>query len=263
MDEAALESFTEAIACLLIDTRRVVVFTGAGISTESGIPDFRSPGGIWTKYNPEDFTYQKFISKPETRRLTWQRFRDIPWTKVQPNAAHFAVAEMEKLGKLDCVITQNVDGLHRLAGNSADRVIELHGTVRWVVCLNCGKRWPREEIEGWLDRGVEIPLCDSCGGLLKSATISFGQAMPVRETEEAEERSRRCDLFIVIGSSLVVYPAAYMPVYAVQSGAKLVIINRDPTPLDSQAAVVVHAGAGDVMTEVLENVKAKLGIERG
>lgn len=247
--------YTETIAELIFSSNRIIVFTGAGISTESGIPDFRSPGGIWTKYNPQDFTYQKFINNPETRRLTWQRFRDIPWMKIKPNAAHYAVAELERLGKLDCVITQNIDGLHQLAGNSPEKVIELHGTARWVLCLDCGKRWPRDEIEQWLESGIEIPLCDACGGLLKSATISFGQAMPVRETQLAEEHSRHCDLFIVIGSSLVVYPAAYMPVYAVESGAKLLIINREPTPLDRAAALVVNSAAGETMTKVIARVK--------
>jgi NAD-dependent deacetylase len=259
MQDSVIEEAASAIAELVVRSTRIVVFTGAGISTESGIPDFRSPGGVWTKYNPQDFTYQKFIASEETRRLSWQRFRDIQWTKVRPNAAHFAVADLERLGKLACVITQNIDGLHQMAGNTPDKVIELHGTARWVACLDCGKRWPREEIEAWLEKGVEIPLCDACGGLLKSATISFGQSMPMRETQAAEVFARRCDLCIVIGSSLVVYPAAYMPVYAVESGAKLVIVNREATPLDSAAALVVHAGAGETMTKVLEKVKAALG----
>jgi len=260
MTEKTLAQKADDIAQLIVAAKKVTAFTGAGISTESGIPDFRSPGGIWTKYKPEDFTYQKFISNPETRRLSWQRFRDIPWTSVKPNAAHYALAELERLGRLDCVITQNVDGLHQLAGNGEDRVIELHGTVRWVACLGCGKRWPRQEVEAWLERGVEIPQCDACNGLLKSATISFGQAMPVKETREAEARCRACDLCIVIGSSLVVYPAAYMPVYAKQAGADLVIINREPTPMDNQATVVVHGGAGETLTKVIEGVKARLRV---
>ena len=260
MAAETLDQAIDEIAELILQAKRVVVFTGAGISTESGIPDFRSPGGIWTKYNPEDFTYQKFLTSQETRRLTWQRFREIPWTRVQPNAAHLAVAELGKLGKLDCVITQNVDGLHQRAGNAEDRVIELHGTMRWVACLDCGKRYPMEEIAGWLERGVEIPRCDACNGLLKSATISFGQAMPVRETQEAEVRSRNCDLCIVIGSSLVVYPAAYMPMYALQSGAKLVIINQGETPMDGSAHVRVGAKAGEVMPRVVERVKARMGL---
>jgi len=259
MRNEEFEQRTREIADLILDARKIVVFTGAGISTESGIPDFRSPGGIWTKFDPREFTYQRFVGDIEVRRRAWQFFRAIPWTDVQPNRAHYAVAELEKLGKLDCVITQNIDGLHQMAGNSPDRVIELHGTTRYVICLDCKKRWPREEIEGWLDDGVEIPMCDACGGIMKSATISFGQAMPVEETREAEERSRRCDLCIVIGSSLVVYPAAYMPIYAVRSGAGLVIINRDPTPLDTEASVVLNAGAGEAMVRVLEHVKAGLG----
>lgn len=259
MQSEALEQKTKEIADFIIDARNIVVFTGAGISTESGIPDFRSPGGIWTKFDPREFTFQRFIGDVEVRRRAWQFFRAIPWTDVQPNRAHYAVAELEKLGKLDCVITQNIDGLHQMAGNSPDRVIELHGTTRSVICLNCKKRWTREEIEGWLDDGVEIPMCDTCGGIMKSATISFGQAMPVEETREAEERSRRCDLCVVIGSSLVVYPAAYMPIYAVQSGAGLVIINRDPTPMDTEASVVLNTEAGEAMVRILEHVKSGLG----
>ncbi|MBW2559126.1 MAG: sigma factor regulator FecR, partial [Deltaproteobacteria bacterium] len=161
----------------------------------------------------------------------------------------------ERMGKLDCIITQNIDGLHQKAGSSEDTVIELHGTARQVVCLKCEKRWPFGEILGWIDGGDEDPRCDECGGLLKVATISFGQAMPVKETREAEERSRNCDLFIVIGSSLVVYPAAYMPVFALEGGAPLVIINREKTPMDQSATVVVNAGAGDTMSAVMERVK--------
>jgi len=258
MTSGTLSAKIDQIADLIVNADTIAVFTGAGISTESGIPDFRSPGGIWTKFDPREFTFQRFVSDIEVRRKAWQFFRAIPWTEVKPNRGHFAVAELEKLGKLDCVITQNIDGLHQLAGNTPEKVIELHGTTRYVLCLECGKRWPREEIEGWLDEGIEIPMCDACGGIMKSATISFGQAMPVEETEEAELRSRQCDLCIVIGSSLVVYPAAHMPAYAVQGGAKLVIINRDPTPLDYMASVVVHAGAGEIMEEVLNAVKIKL-----
>lgn len=259
METENIEEGARKIANMIVAAKRVVVFTGAGISTELGIPDFRGPNGVWTKFNPEDFTFQKFLTNPETRRLSWQRFKDSRMLEAQPNAAHQAVAELEKSGKLDCVITQNVDNLHQRAGNSEDKVIELHGTVKWVICLNCGKRYPSEEIRRWLERGVEIPLCDSCGGLLKTATISFGQAMPVKETQEAEHRSRSCDFFLTIGSSLVVYPAAFMPIYAVEAGAKLAIINMSPTPLDDHAQVVVCAKAGEVMARVMALVKEKLG----
>ncbi|MDP2954326.1 MAG: NAD-dependent deacylase [Chloroflexota bacterium] len=256
------QALIEQVAELIFQAKRVVVFTGAGISTESGIPDFRGPSGLWTKFNPNDFTFDKFLTRPETRRMSWQRFRDL-WSKDwQPNAAHYALAELEKLGKLDCVITQNVDGLHLKAGNSEERVLELHGAVRWVICLNCGKRYTQEEIKMRLAEGEEIPECDDCHGILKAATVSFGQAMPVRETQEAEQRSRNCDLFIVIGSSLVVYPAAYMPLYAVEGRAKLVIINDSPTPMDQQAQVLIQDKAGPVMSRIVERVKQKLAAGR-
>ena len=247
----------DAIADLIRESRKLVVFTGAGISTESGIPDFRSPTGIWSKFNPADFTFDKYLVDPEVRKMTWWRYREMKLWEIAPNAAHHALAELESMGVLDCIITQNIDGLHQKAGNSADRVIELHGTARLVRCLECGKEWPFEDTLQWFDDGIDDPHCDECGGLLKAATISFGQAMPVRETQEAEERARTCDLFIVIGSSLVVYPAAYMPVFALESGAPLVIINREPTPMDHRATVAVHGGAGDTMTAVMERLKSR------
>lgn len=257
-----LEALIDRVADLIYEARRVVVFTGAGVSTESGIPDFRSPGGVWTRENPDDWTFQRFLSDPETRKRSWKRWRGNRRIDAQPNPAHYAIAELEKLGKLDCVITQNVDGLHQKAGNSGTRVLELHGSARYVLCLQCAKRFPREEIEGWLDSGVEIPLCNECGGLLKSATISFGQAMPERETAEAGYRSRNCDLFIVVGSSLVVYPAAYMPIYALESGAKLVLINLMETPLDDSAHIRIWGKAGDILPKIVERLKERMGLEQ-
>jgi NAD-dependent deacetylase len=166
---------------------------------------------------------------------------------------------MEKLGKLDCVITQNIDGLHFKAGNSEEKVIQLHGTAMDVSCLSCRKRYDREEIQERIRKGVKVPYCDDCGGPLKPATISFGQSMPERETEEAYNRSSLSDLFIVIGSSLVVQPAASMPLVAKRNGAKLVIINRDPTPYDNMADIVIHGQAGPIMASVLEKLKQGLG----
>jgi NAD-dependent deacetylase len=259
MTNPELDESIEKAAELILQSKRIVVFTGAGVSTESGIPDFRSPGGIWERFNPDDFTYQKFLSDPEARRKSWQLFRDKTFAQAQPNPAHYAIAELERMGRLDCVITQNVDNLHQQAGNSEDRVIELHGTMKYAKCLDCGKRFPREEIERLLDAGVETPLCDACNGLLKAATISFGEAMPVQETTEAQRRSLECDLFIVIGSSLVVYPAAYMPRYALQGGAKLIIINMSETHLDSHAAVLIRGRAGETMSRVMERVRARMG----
>ena len=252
-----MDELIQKVTDLIRQSKKVIVFTGAGVSTESGIPDFRSPGGVWQKYNPEDFYYQKFISSEESREKYWQMSREFyePLKNAQPNAAHQAVAELEKMGKLDCVITQNIDNLHQRAGCSPQKVIELHGTAVSVSCLSCRKKYPREEIQSWLLRGVKAPRCDSCGGILKPDTVSFGQSMPVKETEEAFHRARNCDLFIVIGSSLVVQPAATVPLEAKESGAKLVIINRDPTYHDSYADVVIHGSAGEVMSQVLKYLK--------
>ncbi len=246
----------EKLAQLIVDSRRLVAFTGAGISTESGIPDFRGPDGIWTKFNPADFTFQKFLTSPETRQMSWQRFRTNPAHDAQPNPGHFALAELGRLGKLDCIITQNVDNLHESAG--CTHVIELHGTMKWVICLECGQRYPSQEVRGWLEDGETVPACRKCGGLLKSATVSFGQAMPQKETAEAERRSRLCDVFLVVGSSLVVYPAAFMPAYALEAGAKLAIVNLQPTPLDQRADVVLHAQAGETLPQVVAEVKRLL-----
>jgi NAD-dependent deacetylase len=249
----------EQVAEWIANSKGVVVFTGAGLSTESGIPDFRSPGGVWDRYNPEDFYFQNFIASEASREKYWQMATEMyePMKKAQPNAAHLAIAEIERFGKLDCVITQNIDGLHFKAGNSEEKVIQLHGTAMYVSCLNCGKRYDRDEIQGRLRKGLRVPYCDECHGPLKPATISFGQSMPERETEEAYHRSSICDLFIVIGSSLVVQPAASMPLVAKRNGAKLVIINRDPTPYDHLADISIHAQAGPTMAAILEKVNER------
>jgi NAD-dependent deacetylase len=251
----------EKVVEWVITAKKVVVFSGAGLSTESGIPDFRSPGGVWDRYNPEDFYFQNFLASEASREKYWQMASEMyePMKKAQPNLAHLAIAEMEKLGKLDCVITQNIDGLHVKAGNSETKVIQLHGTAIYVSCLNCGKRYERDEIQERLRNGIKAPYCDDCHGPLKPATISFGQPMPERETEEAYHRSSLCDLFIVIGSSLVVQPAASMPLVAKRNGANLVIINRDPTPYDDLADIVIHDQAGPTMASILTRLKDRLG----
>ncbi|GAB4335315.1 MAG: NAD-dependent protein deacetylase [Candidatus Abyssubacteria bacterium] len=251
-----LDALIDEAARIIAAAKRVVVFTGAGVSTESGIPDFRSPGGIWTKYQP--IMFQDFMASEEMRRESWRRGKETYhlFADVEPNPAHYATVELERMGKLDCIITQNIDNLHQKAGSSPHLVIELHGTAMYVLCMNCGKRWPRAEIQEWLQAGVEIPYCDECGGIMKSATISFGQAMPEKETMEAQVRSQRAEVFIVVGSSLVVYPAAHMPVIAKQAGAKLIIINLGTTPLDDDADVVIRGKAGEVMSRIVERVKA-------
>ena len=252
----------EKVAQWIAISKRIVIFSGAGLSTESGIPDFRSPGGVWDKYDPEDFYFQNFIASEASREKYWQMATEMwePIKKAQPNPAHLAIAELERLGKLDCVITQNIDGLHFKAGNSEEKVLQLHGTAIFVSCLSCKKRYDRDEIQGRIKKGQKAPLCDDCGGLLKPATISFGQSMPEKETQEAYHRSSICDLLIVIGSSLVVQPAASMPLVAKRNGARLVIINRDPTPYDDMADLVIHGQAGPAMASILEHIKKGLGI---
>lgn len=247
----------ELLANLILQAKKIVVFTGAGVSTESGIPDFRSPGGVWCRYDPDDFTIQKFISSREARRKHWQMLSESGLiVEAEPNLAHYALASLERLGKLDCVITQNVDNLHQKAGVSGDMVFELHGNMQWVVCLSCGRRFPMREILGEIKEKAEVPDCPDCHGILKPDAVLFGEALPQKTLMEATRRSQSCDLFIVIGSSLVVYPAAYVPIYARDAGAKLAIINLEPTPLDEYAAVVIQGKAGEIMSAVMERVKS-------
>jgi NAD-dependent deacetylase len=253
-----LDTLAQRVADLILSAKRIIVFTGAGVSTESGIPDFRSPGGIWERFDPDDFTYQKFISNPETRRKQWQMLGEgLLITEAKPNPAHYAIAELDRLGKLDCVITQNIDNLHQKAGVPDDKVFELHGNMQWVVCLSCGRRYPFEQIKIRLDEGEEIPDCEACYGILKPDAVFFGEPLPEKVLREATVRSRNCDLFIVIGSTLIVYPAAYMPIYAVNSGAKLVIINLSPTPMDEQVSILIRAKAGETMLKVLHEISEK------
>ncbi len=242
----------------IADSARPLVFTGAGLSTESGIPDFRSPGGIWEKYNPEDFYFDRFLASEGAREKYWQMATEMyeVMRGAQPNRAHLALARLERIGRLDCLITQNIDGLHQKAGTSEEKIIELHGTAVYVACLDCRRRFDRDLIQERIKGGVKVPYCDGCGGPLKPATISFGQAMPERELAEACRRSSRCDLFLVVGSSLVVYPAASLPSLAKGGGAKLAIINREPTPFDETADLVIRAEAGDALTGIVNLIAA-------
>lgn len=260
MTGESFDSQVEKLSELIVRSNKIVVFTGAGISTESGIPDFRSPGGIWSKYDPNLFTIQHFLNDAEARKLHWKVLSDdefIP-RDVEPNAAHRAIAEMEKMGKLDCVITQNVDFLHEDGGSYPGKVFHLHGTMGRAKCIKCGNLYPMNEVREWIAEGVEVPVCPECAGLLKPDAVFFGEALPEYELSESQRRAQSCDLCIVIGSSLVVYPAALMPRYAVQSGAKLAIINRDRTDLDSYAEVCIHESAGQTMSRVMELVRKKL-----
>ncbi|MGH7803337.1 MAG: SIR2 family NAD-dependent protein deacylase [Candidatus Binatia bacterium] len=251
-----MEDAFERARDVLAETRNLVVLSGAGISTESGIPDFRSPGGIWDRYDPEEFTYQNYVTNSAHRKRYWQMSLEIYPVLIgaQPNAAHHAVAELERRGKVRAVITQNIDGLHQRAGSSRERVIEIHGTALEIECLACGERQPREKAQERVLAGEEDPSCLGCGGILKPATVSFGQAMPERETALAFEHAERCDAMLVIGSSLVVYPAAYLPQRAVESGARLVIVNLQPTGYDAHAEAVLRGKAGETMSRLVEAI---------
>jgi len=238
-----IAELTRAIA----EARRAVVFTGAGISTESGIPDFRSPGGIWTRIAPIDFA--DFLATEEARRETWRRrfAMEDTFRAAAPNRGHRAVAELVCHGAAAAVITQNIDGLHQASGVPADRVIELHGNTTYAHCLDCSRRYELEPLRVVFERDGEAPICDDCGGFVKTATISFGQAMPADAMRRAETETLAADLFIVAGSSLVVYPAAGFPELAKHNGATLVIINREPTGLDRIADLVLHRAIGETL----------------
>ena len=232
------------------------MFTGAGISTESGIPDFRSPGGIWSRYDPEDFTIQKFLSGPAARKTIWKMsIEGGLLAEAKPNLAHCAIAELYQLGKLDCVITQNIDNLHQKAGVPEDRVFELHGNMGRVVCLSCHRRFPMPEVLRKIEEGVEVPDCPDCHGILKPDAVFFGEALPQETLQGAIRRAQNCDLFIVIGSTLLIYPAAYIPTYAREAGAKLAIVNLTPTSFDHHAEVILRGKAGQIMSEVIGRVR--------
>jgi NAD-dependent protein deacetylase/lipoamidase len=235
------------LARTIARARRAVVFTGAGISTESGIPDFRSPGGIWTRMAPIDFA--DFLASEEARRETWRRrfAMEETFRKAGPNRGHRAVAELVRRGKAAAVITQNIDGLHQASGVPEDRVIELHGNTTYAHCLDCKTRYDLEPLRVAFERDETEPICEDCGGFVKTATISFGQAMPVEAMRRAEIETRAADLFIVAGSSLVVYPAAGFPELAKHNGATLVIINREPTGLDAIADLVLNRAIGETL----------------
>ncbi len=240
-----IEPLTEKIRI----ASRAVAFTGAGISTESGIPDFRSPGGVWSKYQPVPF--DEFVASQEARRRFWRMRREAydAFAGARPNEGHRALANLEAAGRLAAVITQNIDGLHQQAGSR--RVLELHGTAREVACLDCARRYRDSEIQQRLVGGVDVPTCDECGGWLKSATVSFGQVLPADVLAESARLARESDLFLVIGSSLVVQPAASLPVLARDAGAVLAIVNRDPTPLDDAADFVIRAPIGETFARIM------------
>ncbi len=232
---------------LLAASKRAVAFTGAGISTESGIPDFRSPGGLWTKYKP--IYFDDFVRSEEMRRESWRRkfAMESVLDKALPNRGHLALAQLVRRGVMTHIITQNIDNLHQNSGVPDERVIELHGNNSYARCLGCHARYEIDPIREAFLRDETLPICDQCGGMIKTATISFGQSMPEDEMRRAQEAVLACDLMLVAGSSLVVFPAAGFPAIAKQNGAKLVIVNRDPTDLDDMADLVLNKELGETL----------------
>ncbi len=247
------ERISDAIE-LMQQARRIVALTGAGISTESGIPDFRSPGSPWENNPPT--SYRDFLEKPEARQRYWQSRRNLSTlvTAAQPNAAHKALAELEGRGVLSGILTQNFDGLHQDAGNNPEHIVELHGTSRFAACTLCGKRSSMSDLQRRIDADEIDPCCDACGGLLKAATILFGQRVPDAELARAKEMTTASDLFLVVGSSLKVIPAATLPRLALNRNIPLIIINLQPTTLDPAADVVIHEKAGEILPVIVASL---------
>lgn len=234
-------------------SHRIVALTGAGISTESGIPDFRGPQGVWTK-DPKreqlaDIRY--YMSDPEVRKLAWQERLAHPAWSARPNAGHMALVELEKLCRLHALVTQNIDGLHQLAGNSAEKVLEVHGTIHQVLCMSCGWRGPMQATLDRVRAGEEDPACRSCSGILKSATISFGQALVPVTIERAMRAAEEADLLLAVGTTLNVYPVAGAVPLAKSAGAQVIILNAQPTPMDEIADVVLRGTIGELLPELV------------
>ena len=249
---------------LLERSRRVVVLTGAGISTDSGIPDFRGPQGVWTK-NPgaeKTATLQAYVADPELRRRAWQNRLTSPMWTSEPNAGHRALVDLERSGRLHTLVTQNIDGLHQKAGSDPERIIEIHGTTLEVICLTCGHRQPAEPVHERVRAGEDDPACTetpvggdaACGGILKPATISFGQNLVAEDLFRAEEAAAACDLLLAVGSTLAVFPAAGLVPVAVRHGAVVVIVNGDPTEMDQLADVVVNGSISECLQALVEGL---------
>lgn len=234
--------------------RSVVALTGAGISTESGIPDFRGPDGLW-KRDPRAERLSNigyYIADPRIRRESWQRRVEHPAWGAKPNAGHRALVDLERAGRLDLLVTQNIDGLHLAAGTDPDRLVEIHGTIRETACLSCGERRPMRQTLGRVRAGEADPSCLACGGILKSATVSFGQNLDPVLLRRADDAAATCDLFLAIGTSLTVYPVARLPELALEAGARLAIVNAEATPLDGRADAVLRGRAGEILPALVE-----------
>jgi NAD-dependent protein deacetylase/lipoamidase len=241
--------------------RSVVALTGAGISTESGIPDFRGPDGLWTR-DPRAERLSNigyYLADERIRRESWQRRLEHPAWDARPNAGHRALVDLERAGGLELLVTQNIDGLHLVAGTDPQRLVEIHGTIRDTACLTCGDRRPMRQTLDRVSAGEGDPPCLACGGILKSATISFGQNLDPALIERVEEAATTCELFLAIGTSLTVYPVARLPELALDAGARLVIVNAEPTPLDDRADAVLRGQAGDLLPALVRVIGARIG----
>jgi NAD-dependent deacetylase len=237
----------------LREAEQVSVLTGAGISTDSGIPDFRGPQGLWTRDPSAQAmsSIDSYLADPEVRRRAWRARLSHPVWQATPSAGHRALADLERTGRLHTLVTQNIDGLHQAAGSAADRVIEIHGTVHWAICLSCRQRTPMPDVLRRVEAGEPDPPCLTCGGIQKSATVSFGEALDRQLLRAAAAASTACDLFLAVGTSLSVYPAAGLCDYALAAGARLIIINAQPTPYDGAAAAVIREPIGDVLPRLV------------
>lgn len=242
----------------LIDSSRIVVLTGAGISTDSGLPDFRGPNGVWTKDPAAEKRshIDHYLSDPEVRKAAWRYRAEGDPRRLEPNAGHRALVDLERTGRLHLLLTQNVDGLHHDAGSDPARIVEIHGTSREVGCLSCGERAPMERALDRVRAGEEDPPCRSCGGILKSATISFGQSLVTEDLLRAEQAARSCDLLLAVGTTLAVYPIAQVVPVAASAGARIVIVNGEPTAMDDLADVVIHGSISEVLPAMVEGIPA-------
>jgi NAD-dependent deacetylase len=260
INDQIVRKLIDTAAEMIVGAKRIVVFTGTGIATE---PELRAgkAGDVAKPHPDRDDSFPKFVGDPVKHKRRWQLWNMFKMIEsAQPGSVHYAIADIYKLSKLYCVITQNVDGLHQKSGIPEDKVIELHGSVRRLKCLNCKKQYSILEVSEKLAKGItEESICDSCGGKLKSATVSFGEPPLSEESSQAERFTRSCDLFMLLGSTLLIYPAAHMPIYAVESGAKLIVINSGPTFIDEKADVLLHADVKKVVAQIMDSVKKKMG----
>jgi NAD-dependent deacetylase len=254
MREPAADPLIASVRAWIETSSRIVALTGAGISTDSGIPDFRGPQGLWTR-NPgaeKMATLQHYVADPEVRRRSWQDRLNSPAWAARPNAGHLAFVALERRGKLDTLITQNVDGLHVMAGSSPERVVEIHGTMRQVTCLSCGERAPMERALARVRAGEDDPPCRSCGGILKSATISFGQGLVADDLARAQQAARRADLLLAVGTKLSVWPIAGVVPLAQEGGARVVILNAEPTEMDQLADAVLRGSISELLPRLVD-----------